>query len=334
MITQYIEKCNDITRWRREKKATAKEVKKNRLFQVDSVAESLEVSGSHPSTADLMADLDVDTELQTLKKKKPRTTELRRRSLTSEHCLQVTMQCVLVDDYTDDSIGYDDGNDDDDYSRITSQEVKSIDNDNSGYDDNNNHNYNHNSSNVPVMRRTTRINKEYENYLEDVRNKQEERRKSRKIEDDWQYSPYKIFLENMALDLTEKELIKSLRKCGDVNDVKFFRNNGSGLISSALSPPTDQEYITAVELFEKFGIKTDTRVRSDGRGGVRSVLLPKNPLAVISSVRRRPVKKVVAKVNLLFFVILLPALFSTVLHRTVLYYSVLYCTVLYCTILY
>ena len=304
-LTLAIERCNDITRWRREKKLAAKETKIDRRNHVDSIADSLEVSGSHPCSSILMSDFAIDTELETLKKKKPRTTELRRRSLKSEHCLQITLQCDVVEDYSSDTLGYDD----DEYSVMSSQNTDLISN--SYQSDNNNNSssssssrYNRDFDNNFVSsnsnQRDSRNIVENDQYNDEDRRKQdraaEMRREASEREEEWQNTPYKIFMENMALEVTEDDLSKSLRNCGKVSAILFSRNNGSGLISSALAPPTDQEYITAADLYNKFGIKSDTRVRSDGKGGVRSVLLPKNPLAVISSVRKRPVKKLVAKV--------------------------------------
>ena len=316
-LTLAIEKCNDITRWRREKKAAAKETKTDRRNHVDSIADSLEVSGSHPSSTLLMSDFSIDTELETLKKKKPRTTELRRRSLKSEHCLQITLKCEVVEDYSGDSLGYDD----DEYTGMTSQYTdlrnSSYQSDNrSSSSSSSSSRYNRDIDNNAVFSKSNHEDGENDvdndQSTDEDRVKQDRAAKMKKeallLQEEWQNTPYKIFMENMALDVTEEDLSKSLRNCGNVSAILFARNNGSGLISSALAPPTDQEYITAAELFNKFGIKSDTRVRSDGKGGVRSVLLPKNPLAVISSVRKRPVKKLVAKVIILLFTSVLPIL--------------------------
>jgi hypothetical protein len=63
----------------------------------------------------------------------------------------------------------------------------------------------------------------------------------------------------------------------------------------------DRVPLTADELFEKFGIRTDARPRMCVSGGLRNVLLPKNPLAVITSVKRRAIKKTIAQVFIVYF---------------------------------
>ena len=231
-LTLAIERCNDITRWRREKKLAAKETKIDRRNHVDSIADSLEVSGSHPCSSILMSDFAIDTELETLKKKKPRTTELRRRSLKSEHCLQITLQCDVVEDYSSDTLGYDD----DEYSVMSSQNTDLISN--SYQSDNNNNNsssssrYNRDFDNNFVSsnsnQRDSRNIVENDQSNDEDRTKQdraaEMRREASEREDEWQNTPYKIFMEN-NIALTFPQFLNDLDKSSSVTSRAIFSIN-------------------------------------------------------------------------------------------------------------
>ena len=282
-LTTAITRSNEITTNRRVKSdAKGKGAKLNKL---DVINDALDVTGSNPCSQVILTDLDFDTELGTLLKQKPRMTELRRRSLKTEHCLQIVMTCDKYDDY-DDGNGYDNN----DTINTHTAGKYGINNQNNGkydtippnYTQNNySENYSDNNSSSSVSTET------------------DERTKKIELAYEWQNSPYKIFVENLSVDVSEFDITQSLRNCGEVKATKFIKNDIIGCLNVPLPivPPTEQDMITPEELYQKFGITTDMRPRYDARGGVRTVLLPKNPLAVISSVRRRPVKKTVVKVS-------------------------------------
>ena len=296
-IVSHIEKIHKQILSKRGKKGGGKELG-NKQTKLDFLNEALGLTGSNPATRDMMNDMNADTSLASMVKMKPRTFELRRRSWKTQHCLQISLECERIieeGDYTHfvpqlDDNGYDNDETIDIESTPKTRESQQITVDTYAADntDITGSSQSPDFSHLSIEEITAqRAVEEAENEVMRLNNK-------------WKSSSYKVFLENVAPSITEGDLTNALRNCGTVEAVKFFRNDLTGPqivpVSSFSAPPTE-EALTALELKEKFGIKTDMRMRNDGKGGLRTVLLPKNPLSVIASVKRRAIKKNVIKVR-------------------------------------
>ena len=236
-----------------------KMARKKIIEDIDPLTEAYLVSGSNPSTKDLLSDLQVDTELSVMMRGQipARTVELRRRSLKSEHCLQITLECRIQDSReghyqsVHQSFGAQGGLDAA-----------------GGYDD----------FSTPAQELDVKVDNETD----------------LTTEDEWHNSPYKIFIDNIAPDVADSDLIHALRHGGAAKSVRFMKSSQGSILSAPLS--RDSVPLTADALYEKFGIRTDARPRICGNGELRNVLLPKNPLAVITAVKRRAIKKTIAQV--------------------------------------
>lgn len=234
----------------------------NKLTPVDPLDEAFLVSGSNPGSQKVLDDACIGTELSSLAKiVMPRTVELRRRSLKTEHCLQITID--VGEPMMEDTYG--------------------------GYDDHQNN-----------TEQDQEIEQEQGNIFS-ARGQAESKSGSpadyekSEIEEAWSSSFYKIFIENISQEIDKEGLANALRKCGPVSHIEFMRCNSDGPASAALGG--EQEPLTATSLLEKFGIESDARLRTCANGSLRRVLLPKNPLAVITSVKLKPVKKTLVKVR-------------------------------------
>ena len=274
-IEQYIEDAVKVTAMRNIK-MEVKEVKVQSMQSVDPLDEAFLVSGSNPGSQKVLDDANIGTELSTLARiMKPRTVELRRRSLKTEHCLQITIDVgeTMVDDAYG---GYDDFQSNADQRQEEGNE--------GGI---------HNTSNEYGSDNDEGSQSGSQSYLRnDMSNGFPEDTES---DTQWKSSYFKIFIENISQELDKNTLTNALRKCGTIAHVEFIKCDSDGPASSALGG--EAEPLTAVSLLEKFGIESDARLRACPGGKQRCVLLPKNPLAVITSVKLKPVKKTLVKVR-------------------------------------
>jgi hypothetical protein len=303
-LTKQIEACNAVTLLRRTRNVKKIFGRKHVVDDVDPMAEAYLVSGSNPSTKDLLCDMQVETELSMhMEGKVPaRTVELRRRTLKLEHCLQITLECQTLDSRYED---YE--------SAYHYHQIRGSPDVNGGYDD-------FSTPTPPVASppafdwsMSTNPNPERPDWL--TMNEPEKLESESPVkpeilesllevtsEAEWNHSPHKIFIDNIGPGVTDSDLIHALRLCGKAKSVRFMKTDSGGGILSAPPPMTkDRVPLTADELFEKFGIRTDARPRMCVSGGLRNVLLPKNPLAVITSVKRRAIKKTIAQVFIVYF---------------------------------
>ena len=245
---------------------------------MDPLDEAFLVSGSNPGSQDLLDDANIGTELSSLARiMKPRTIELRRRSLKTEHCLQITID--VGETMTGDTYGgYDDFHSTDQHQE-QEQGNKGGMHRTSGEDADGDEASESESESGSYFRTYKSMG-----FPEDTASDTE-----------WKSSYYKIFIENISQQLDKEGLARALRKCGDIAHVEFTTCSSDGPASAALGG--EPEPLTAVSLLEKFGIESDARLRTCANGGKRCVLLPKNPLAVITSVKLKPVKKTLVKVR-------------------------------------
>ena len=263
-------------------------IKKKTVDDIDPLSEAYLVSGSNPSTKEMLTDLEVDTELSIMMKGKvpARTVELRRRTLKTEHCLQITLECQTEDrGRQDDHILHEN------FERRGGPDFSG------GYDDF--------SSPPPAAglsaaydwQEQTDVN--WQNLAESQKREKEKPVKLHVSDAEWCNSPYKIFIDNIAPDVSDSDLINALRLCGTAKSVRFMKTSSGGILSSPPPLLMERPPLTADKLYEKFGIRTDARPRMCMNGLLRNVVLPKNPLAVITSVKRRAIKKTIAQVFIL-----------------------------------
>lgn len=201
-----------------------------RAHRLDNLNDALLITGSNPDTKKMMYDLNAVTELSSMLKAKPRTFELRRRSLKTEHCLQITMNCDLIDiSYDSDSeggAGYGGGLGGGGGGEGGGGVVGLGHSAENGYD----------NDEAPPSPIALPLNGLDSGDSNDNNGKIErigcvfyttpEIEREEKIQDAliWDNAPYKIFMENIAPDVAEHTLTRALRNCGGVNAVKFIRN--------------------------------------------------------------------------------------------------------------
>lgn len=262
--------CNSNTRWLREKHAQAKIVKEALQRKADPHNDAYLVSGSNPSSNAMLTDMEFTTQLSLrqeqvhLHEPKPKVIEPRRRSLKAEHCLQVTLD---VSEYQSNRNDYDMTDDD----RLNDVYM-------SGYD-----NGSASDADAGAGAGAGAISS------------------SQPVPDAWLETRYKVFMENMAPNIAPEVLIKALRFCGVVNDVRFMRMDATETISTALGADNPQ-VLSSETLLEKFGIKADVRESktaavNEEKGVAKGFVMPKNPLAVLASVKRRIIKRKIATVS-------------------------------------
>ena len=233
------------------------------LRKVDPHTDAYLVSGSNPSSNIMLTDMEFTTQLSLrqeqvqLHEPKPKVIEPRRRSLKAEHCLQVTLD---VSEYQSNRNDYDMTDDD----RLNDVYV-------SGYD---------NGSADDSAGATS---------------------SSQPVPDAWLETRYKVFMGNMSPNTSPEVVKRALRFCGVVNDVRFMRMDATETISTALGADNPQ-VLSSETLLEKFGIKADVRESkaaavNEEKGVAKGFVMPKNPLAVLASVKRRVIKKKIAMVS-------------------------------------
>jgi hypothetical protein len=272
VLADAIEACNSTTEWRRQRHAL-----KNSKKKADPHTDAYLVSGSNPSSGSMLDDMEFTTELSLRTQRhqpKPKLVTARRRSLRAEHCLQITLDISEGEIYHD--------NFEDDYG--------------SGYDDSTISTFDDRAVSQPATASYTDTETQTETLT------QEQMQATEATE--WAGTPYKVYMENMAPEITDTVLKHALRYCGPVNGVKFMRSYSSSRVSTALS--TSNPIILSREtLLEKFGIKSEVRefkaaLANEEKGYSKSFVLPKNPLAVLASVKRRVIKKSIITVRLLY----------------------------------
>jgi hypothetical protein len=306
-LTKQIEACNAVTLLRRTRNVKKLFGRKHVVDSIDPMAEAYLVSGSNPTTKDLLHDMHVETELSMhMEGKVPaRTVELRRRTLKLEHCLQITLECQTLDSRYEDyeshyhnheSLGGPDADGGyDDFSTPTRLVAAPP-----SFDWSVSANPNPEKPDWLTMNGPEKL--ESMSAVESRVETDLSQSPLEATEAEWNYSPHKIFIDNIGPGVTDSDLIHALRLCGKAKSVRFMKTDSGGGILSAPPPMTkDRVPLTADELFEKFGIRTDARPRMCVSGGLRNVLLPKNPLAVITSVKRRAIKKTIAQVFIAYF---------------------------------
>lgn len=266
VIADAIEACNSTTEWRRQRHLLKTSKKK-----ADPHQDAYLVSGSNPSSGSMLDDMQFTTELSLRTqrhKPKPKLIEARRRSLRAEHCLQITLDISEGDIYHDSF--------EDDYG--------------SGYDDSTISTLDDRAVSQPA----TASHTESETLTQEQIQAQEAA--------EWTATPYKVYMENMAPEISETVLKHALRYCGPVNGVKFMRSYSSSRVSTALSA-SSPIILSSETLLEKFGIKSEAReskaaLANEEKGHSKSFVLPKNPLAVLASVKRRVIKKSIITVRI------------------------------------
>jgi hypothetical protein len=270
VLADAIEACNSTTEWRRQRHAL-----KNSKKKADPHTDAYLVSGSNPSSGSMLDDMQFTTELSLrtrTHKPKPKLIEARRRSLRAEHCLQITLDISEGEIYNDSF--------DDDYG--------------TGYDDSTISTF----DDIAVSQPATASYTDTQTVTETLTKEQIQAQESA----DWAATPYKVYMENMAPEITDTVLKHALRYCGPVNGVKFMRSYSSSRVSTALSA-SNPIILSSETLLEKFGIKSEAReskaaLANEEKGHSKSYVLPKNPLAVLASVKRRVIKKSIITVRM------------------------------------
>jgi hypothetical protein len=268
VLADAIEACNSTTEWRRQRHAL-----KNSKKKADPHTDAYLVSGSNPSSGSMLDDMQFTTELSLRTqrhKPKPKLIEARRRSLRAEHCLQITLDISEGEMYHDSF--------EDDYG--------------SGYDDSTISTFDDRAVSQPATASYT------DTETQELTQEQGQAQEAA----EWAATPYKVYMENMAPEITDTVLKHALRYCGPVNGVKFMRSYSSSRVSTALSA-SNPIILSSETLLEKFGIKSEAReskaaLANEEKGHSKSFVLPKNPLAVLASVKRRVIKKSIITVRL------------------------------------
>ena len=264
VLSEAIEFCNSNTEWRRERNALKGLTKR----KPDPHTDAYLVSGSNPSSSSMLNDMEFTTqlsmrnELSQRHEPKPKVIEARRRSLKAEHCLQVTLDITENERYHND---YD-----------ISEERHLRNTYSNSYDDG-------------------------PSSILDYRAEREQASSSHSSSDELQQTPYKVYMENVTPEITATVLTQALRYCGTVNDVKFMRSSANETVSSALGAE-NPVVLSSDTLLEKFGIKAEARESkaaaiNEEKGISKGFVMPKNPLAVLASVKRRIIKKKIVTVS-------------------------------------